>query len=168
MDFSLTDEQRLLKDSIERLLADRCDFRARQRFMTEPAGWSRTLWQSYAELGLLGLFGLFICGRGLVRSHSMSREVHLSWDAPNSVHRISGYRVYRGTDGSTYQLLNSTAVTETKFVDLTVQAGQSYDYFVRSVDPAGTESLASNRIRITVPWLPDLVGSIKKREEKTR
>jgi pimeloyl-CoA dehydrogenase small subunit len=55
MDFSLTDEQRLLKESVERLLADRYGFEARQRFMDEPAGWSRALWQSYAELGLLGL-----------------------------------------------------------------------------------------------------------------
>ena len=55
MDFSFTDEQRLLKESIERLLADRYSFEARQRFMDEPAGWSRALWRSYAELGLLGL-----------------------------------------------------------------------------------------------------------------
>jgi pimeloyl-CoA dehydrogenase small subunit len=55
MDFSFTDEQRLLKDSVERLLADRYGFEARQRFMKEPAGWSRELWRGYAELGLLGL-----------------------------------------------------------------------------------------------------------------
>ncbi len=55
MDFSLTDEQRLLKESIERLLADRYGFEARQRFVAEPAGWSRAMWRSYAELGLLGL-----------------------------------------------------------------------------------------------------------------
>src|ERR1700746_3578647 len=55
MDFSFTDEQRLLKDSVERLLADRYSFEARQRFMKEPAGWSHELWHRYAELGLLGL-----------------------------------------------------------------------------------------------------------------
>jgi pimeloyl-CoA dehydrogenase small subunit len=55
MDFTLTDEQRLLKGSIERLLADRYGFEARQRFMKEPDGWSRASWRSYAELGLLGL-----------------------------------------------------------------------------------------------------------------
>src|SRR5215467_6809709 len=55
MDFALTDEQRLLKESVERLLADRCRFEDRQRFMAEPTGWSRVLWRSYAELGLLGL-----------------------------------------------------------------------------------------------------------------
>jgi pimeloyl-CoA dehydrogenase small subunit len=55
MDFAFNDEQRLLKDSIERLLANRYGFEARQGFMKEPAGWSRELWRSYAELGLLGL-----------------------------------------------------------------------------------------------------------------
>src|SRR5215467_5314735 len=55
MDFSLTDEQRLLKESVERLLADRYSFEARQRFAAEPTGWSHALWRSYAELGLLGL-----------------------------------------------------------------------------------------------------------------
>jgi pimeloyl-CoA dehydrogenase small subunit len=55
MDFAFTDEQRLLKDSVERLLADRYGFEARRRFMTEPAGWSREAWRGYASLGLLGL-----------------------------------------------------------------------------------------------------------------
>jgi pimeloyl-CoA dehydrogenase small subunit len=55
MDFSFTDEQRLLKESVERLLTDRYGFEARKCFMDERAGWSRTLWRSYAELGLLGL-----------------------------------------------------------------------------------------------------------------
>ena len=55
MDFELSEEQRLLKDSVERLLADRYDFSARQRFIQEPAGFSRGLWRQYAELGLLGL-----------------------------------------------------------------------------------------------------------------
>jgi alkylation response protein AidB-like acyl-CoA dehydrogenase len=55
MDFELSEEQRLLKDSVERLVADRYDFSARQRFMQKPTGFSRELWRQYAELGLLGL-----------------------------------------------------------------------------------------------------------------
>jgi pimeloyl-CoA dehydrogenase small subunit len=55
MDFELTDEQRLLKDSVARLTGDHHGFEARQRFMREPDGWSRDLWGRYAELGLLGL-----------------------------------------------------------------------------------------------------------------
>ena len=55
MDFELSEEQRLLNDSVERLLTDRYTFDARQHFMQEPLGFSRELWRRYAELGLLGL-----------------------------------------------------------------------------------------------------------------
>jgi pimeloyl-CoA dehydrogenase small subunit len=55
MDFDLSDEQRLLKESVERLVADRYDFEARRRYAAEPEGFSRALWGQYAELGLLGL-----------------------------------------------------------------------------------------------------------------
>ena len=55
MDFDLTEEQRLLKDSVDRLMADRYDFEARKRHGREPDGWSREMWASYAELGLLGV-----------------------------------------------------------------------------------------------------------------
>src|SRR5579863_7128820 len=55
MDFALTEEQQILRHSIERLFADHYAFDARKRYMQEPGGWSRTLWKRYAELGLLGL-----------------------------------------------------------------------------------------------------------------
>jgi pimeloyl-CoA dehydrogenase small subunit len=55
MDFELSEEQRLLKDSVDRLLADRYDFESRARYAKEPDGWSRDLWSAYAELGLLAL-----------------------------------------------------------------------------------------------------------------
>ncbi|HEY1540798.1 MAG TPA: acyl-CoA dehydrogenase family protein [Xanthobacteraceae bacterium] len=55
MDFELTEEQRLLRESVERLMADRYDFAARKRFTQEPGGFSAELWRQYAELGLLGL-----------------------------------------------------------------------------------------------------------------
>ena len=55
MDFELTEEQRLLRDSVERLLADHYGFDKRRGYLAEPEGWSRSLWAQYAELGLLGL-----------------------------------------------------------------------------------------------------------------
>jgi pimeloyl-CoA dehydrogenase small subunit len=55
MDFELSDEQRLLKDSVERLLGDHYEFEARKTYMEAPEGFSRELWGKYAELGLLGL-----------------------------------------------------------------------------------------------------------------
>jgi pimeloyl-CoA dehydrogenase small subunit len=55
MDFELSDEQRLLKDSVDRLMADRYSFEARKGYLKQPQGWSPELWGRYAELGLLGL-----------------------------------------------------------------------------------------------------------------
>jgi len=55
MDFDLSEEQRLLRDSVERLLADHYGFDKRRSYLAEPQGWSRGLWAQYAELGLLGL-----------------------------------------------------------------------------------------------------------------
>ena len=55
MDFELSDEQRLLKDSVERLTTQRYDFEARKKYMKETDGWSRALWKQYVDLGLTAL-----------------------------------------------------------------------------------------------------------------
>jgi pimeloyl-CoA dehydrogenase small subunit len=55
MDFELTDEQRLLRESVDRLLADHYGFAQRRGYLAEPEGWSTALWSRYAEQGLLGL-----------------------------------------------------------------------------------------------------------------
>jgi pimeloyl-CoA dehydrogenase small subunit len=55
MDFELSEEQRLLKDSVERLTTQRYDFEARRKYMKEADGWSRALWKQYVDLGLTAL-----------------------------------------------------------------------------------------------------------------
>src|SRR5262252_6440902 len=55
MDFDLNEEQRLLKESVDRLISDRYAFEQRKSHGQNPEGWSRELWAQYAELGLLGL-----------------------------------------------------------------------------------------------------------------
>ncbi|WP_407158001.1 pimeloyl-CoA dehydrogenase small subunit [Bradyrhizobium sp. STM 3557] len=55
MDFDLSEEQRLLKESIDGLLADAYDFETRKKYMAEQGGWSRAMWSRLAEQGLLGL-----------------------------------------------------------------------------------------------------------------
>ena len=55
MDFELSEEQRLLKQSVERLLVDRYGFEQRTAYMKEPGGFSRALWKQYADLGVLAL-----------------------------------------------------------------------------------------------------------------
>ncbi|WP_439598566.1 acyl-CoA dehydrogenase family protein [Falsiroseomonas sp.] len=84
MDFDLTDEQRMLSDSIRRLVADAYDdFEQRKTYRAEAKGYADANWQKFAEMGLLGLpfseedggFGggpvetMLVCeqfGRGLV------------------------------------------------------------------------------------------------------
>jgi pimeloyl-CoA dehydrogenase small subunit len=56
MDFDLTDEQRLLADSVNRFVADRYgDFEKRQAYRAEPRGYAAANWSAMAEMGLLGL-----------------------------------------------------------------------------------------------------------------
>src|SRR5260370_2037289 len=55
MDFDFSEEQRLLRDSVDRLVADHYTFDKRKTYLAEPDGWSRAMWAHYAELGLLGL-----------------------------------------------------------------------------------------------------------------
>lgn len=55
MDFDLSEEQSILRDSLRRLLADGYGFEQRKRHMAEPEGWSAAMWTRYAEMGLMAL-----------------------------------------------------------------------------------------------------------------
>ena len=55
MDFDLSEEQSILKDSLDRLLADNYGFEQRRKHMAAPEGWSAEMWSRYAEIGLMAL-----------------------------------------------------------------------------------------------------------------
>lgn len=55
MDFDFSEEQRLLDETVRRLVKDEYDLTKRRRYMAMPEGFSRALWERYADLGLLGL-----------------------------------------------------------------------------------------------------------------
>ena len=55
MDFSFTDEQSMLRDTIASYLADRYDFDTRRAAIKSPSGWRPEVWKAFAdELGILG------------------------------------------------------------------------------------------------------------------
>jgi pimeloyl-CoA dehydrogenase small subunit len=54
MDFSYTEEQALLRNSVARFLADNYDFDTFQRVSRAEPGWRPEIWRQFAELGLLG------------------------------------------------------------------------------------------------------------------
>jgi alkylation response protein AidB-like acyl-CoA dehydrogenase len=55
MDFSYIEEQQLLADSVNRLIEKEYDFEKRKKYLAASEGFSRDMWNSFAELGLLGL-----------------------------------------------------------------------------------------------------------------
>ena len=80
------------------------------------------------------------------RQHSVT----LSWKTSTSP--IVGYNVYRrGMLGVVK--LNFEPIPATSYVDRTVQPGQTYFYVTKAVSAKGTESTASNEVRVDVPSL---------------
>ncbi|MEE9254573.1 MAG: acyl-CoA dehydrogenase family protein [Pseudomonadales bacterium] len=55
MDFNYTNEQQILKDSVERFVRDHYDLDERNALVSKDPGWSQDHWKHYAELGWLGL-----------------------------------------------------------------------------------------------------------------
>ena len=55
MDFSFTEEQSMLRDTVASFLADKYDFEARRGIIKSEAGWRPDYWKAFAEeLGILG------------------------------------------------------------------------------------------------------------------
>lgn len=52
MDFSLTDDQAMLADSVGRFVDTEYDFESRQKFAASDGGFSREMWATFAELGV--------------------------------------------------------------------------------------------------------------------
>src|SRR5690606_17155299 len=55
MDFNLTEEQQMLKDSVERFLEKNFSFEQRRKLIADKQAMSPELWQGLASLGVLGL-----------------------------------------------------------------------------------------------------------------
>lgn len=74
-----------------------------------------------------------------------TRTVNLSWSASSDLYLV-GYRVYRSTDGATWQALNSTSSTYA--TDSHSKTLTSVRFYVKAYDSAGNESNATNTISL--------------------
>jgi pimeloyl-CoA dehydrogenase small subunit len=54
MDFSFTEEQTLLRNSVQKLIQNSYDFETRRKVARSDAGWRKEIWQQIANDGLLG------------------------------------------------------------------------------------------------------------------
>ena len=55
MDFNLTEEQTMLKDSVNRFLEKNFSFEQRRQMLADRQPMSAQLWQGLASLGVLGV-----------------------------------------------------------------------------------------------------------------
>ena len=55
MDLTLSDEQRLLRESVDRFIAETYDADHRRRNASDPLGFSPDIWRKFADLGWLAL-----------------------------------------------------------------------------------------------------------------
>ncbi|WP_195572912.1 transglycosylase domain-containing protein [Paenibacillus sp. 1001270B_150601_E10] len=69
---------------------------------------------------------------------------------------VVGYRMYRSVNGGSYQKVSTTVLTgdETRFIDY-ITAGNSYSYYVTSVDVVGNESSPSATVTFGGATTPD-------------
>lgn len=54
MNFNLTEEQQMLQDSLRRFVTNEYDFDKRRKMVEAGTGTDATVWQAFAEMGLLG------------------------------------------------------------------------------------------------------------------
>jgi len=54
MDFSYSEEQELLRNSVARFLADNYNFETFRNVSRSEPGWRRAIWKEFSDLGLLG------------------------------------------------------------------------------------------------------------------
>jgi beta-lactamase superfamily II metal-dependent hydrolase len=90
----------------------------------------------------------------LVASAASSSEIDLSWSASTDNVRVTGYNVYRSTNGTSFSLAGTSSTTG--FADLGLSSSTTYWYEVTAVDGAGNESSASNTASATTSAPPSL------------
>jgi type II secretory pathway pseudopilin PulG len=75
-----------------------------------------------------------------------NRTVSLSWGSSSDTNLV-GYRVYRSTDGNTWQVVSST--TSTSASDTHSKTLATVRFYIKAYDKAGNESNATNTITLS-------------------
>jgi hypothetical protein len=105
-------------------------------------------------LPFLALVGLLLFGFPRVHAQSATQHgVEVTWVASTTA-GVTGYNVYRSTDGVNFTKLTASPITVTNYLDQTAAVSTSYEYDSTAVIVTGgvtDESSASNIASITTP-----------------
>jgi fibronectin type 3 domain-containing protein len=81
----------------------------------------------------------------------LQHTVSLRWTGSTSTN-VAGYNIYRATtSGGPYTKVNSAPIVGVSYLDIAVQAGQTYYYRTTAVDGNNNESGYSNTAAAVVP-----------------
>ncbi|MCH7498026.1 MAG: T9SS type A sorting domain-containing protein [Candidatus Marinimicrobia bacterium] len=93
---------------------------------------------------------------GLMASMADGLAVSLTWNGPVD-HDFDFFRLYRMATIDT-AAMSLVETSETSFTDTTVEASQSYEYWLTAVDINGNESDQSQALSVTVLGIEDAPG----------
>ena len=81
-------------------------------------------------------------------------SIEITWTANTQAH-FKGYNVYRVKPGEAIGRINSSLVSNNRYVDGTANSGSLYDFWVTSVSAKGAESAFS----VLASYSPEVEGS---------
>jgi alkylation response protein AidB-like acyl-CoA dehydrogenase len=133
MDIQFTEEQELLRNSVQRLLKDEYDFDARRRIVVSEEGWSRAHWKKFADMGLLAApfaeeFGGF--GEGALATMIVMQEFGRRLVVEpffETVVLAGGLIEAEGTDAQRREHLTGIAAGESIWALAWAEPGSRYD-----------------------------------------
>jgi alkylation response protein AidB-like acyl-CoA dehydrogenase len=133
MDFTLSADQVMIKDSVDRFVADAYSFDARSALAVSDTGFSREHWRTFADLGWLGIS--FPEGRGgfggtpvetMILMEAFGKGLVLEPFVPTVV--LGGSALaYGGTSAAHQQLLERLIEGELLLSLASAEAGSRYD-----------------------------------------
>lgn len=133
MDIQFSEEQELLRNSVQRLLKDDYNFDTRQKIVASDDGWSRKHWAQFADMGLLAApfaeeFGGF--GEGPVATLIVMQEFGRSLVVEpyfETVVLAGGLIEAEGSQAQRYELLPQIAKGECTWALAWAEPGSRYD-----------------------------------------
>lgn len=69
-------------------------------------------------------------------------QVKLVWSSSTDNRSVSGYKIYRSTNGDSFTFITTTS--STSYTNTGLTSGEDYSYYVKAYDAAGNESAASD------------------------
>ena len=180
MDFSFTEEQTLLRNSISKYLGDNYDFEAFKKISRSETGWSPGNWKQFAELGLLAApvpeeFGGL--GGGSVETLIVMEEFGKALVVEPFVSTVvvgGGFLKHSGNAAQKEEWLGKIAGGETAIAFAFAEAGGRFNYadLTTTAKKQGSGYLLSGQKAVVLggPWADTLVVTARtaggRRDEK--